>query len=93
MKAIDANVDISVIRLNQLLKENNITMYKLAKDLSVSKQAVIYWSKGINEPKISYIRQLAAYFSVSSDYLLGLEDETVGKTYNNYGTHNGDVKF
>lgn len=81
------------MRLNQLLKENNITMYRLAKELNVSKQAVIYWCKGINEPKISYIRQLATYFSVSSDYLLGLEDETGGKTYNNYGTHNDDVKF
>ena len=90
-------MDIFVIRLNQLLKENKITMYRLAKELDVSKQAVIYWCKGINEPKISYIRQLATFFAVSSDYLLGLEDETGAKTYINNSFNNfnnsGKISF
>lgn len=71
------------MRLNKLLKENNITMYRLAKELNVSKQAVIYWCKGVNEPKISYIRQIAIFFNETTDYLLGLEDETGTKTYIN----------
>lgn len=74
-------MDIFVARLNQLLQENKISKYKLAKDLAVSKQAVLYWCKGINEPKISYIRQIALYFEVSTDYLLGLEDDAGTKTY------------
>lgn len=82
-------MDIFAIRLNQLIKENKITMYRLAKDLNVSKQAVIYWCKGINEPKITYIRQLAQYFDVTSDYLLGLEDEggkkiSIKDSFNNF---------
>ncbi len=61
-------------RLNGLLAENKISMYRLAKDIGVSKQAVAYWCDGINEPKISYLKAIAEYFSVSSDYLLGLEN-------------------
>ena len=73
-------MEVFVTRLNKLLKENNITKYRLAKDLNVSKQAVLWWCDGINEPKISYLRNIAIYFNVSADYLLGLEDETGAKS-------------
>ena len=89
-------MEVFVERLNKLIKDNKITKYKLAKDIGVSKQAVLWWCDGINEPKISYLQKLATYFDVSADYLLGLEDETGAKIYNpytNYGTHNGNVKF
>lgn len=89
-------MDIFVIRLNKLIKENKITKYRLAKELNVSKQAVLYWCSGINEPKITYIRQLALYFDVSADYLLGLEDESGGKYINSFNNfHNSgniDIK-
>ncbi len=88
-------MEVFVTKLNQLLQENKISMYKLAKDLNVSKQAVIYWCKGINEPKISYIRQLALYFDVTSDYLLGLEDDTGTKTVisNSFNNFNNSGNF
>lgn len=63
-------------RLNKLIKENSITKYALAKKISVSKQAVLWWCDGICEPTISNLKKLAEYFDVSADYLLGLEDET-----------------
>ena len=90
-------MDIFVLRLNKLIKENKITKYRLAKDLGVSKQAVLWWCDGINEPKISYLQKIAVYFDVSADYLLGLEDESGAKTYirdsfNNF-TNNGNIKF
>ena len=75
-------MEIFVKRLNELIKENKITRYRLAKDLKVNGQTVTFWCEGVNEPKISYLRQLAIYFDVSADYLLGLEDESGGK-YNN----------
>ena len=61
-------------RLNKLLTENNVTKYRLAKDLGVSKQTVVFWCDGINEPKISYLKKIAEYFVVSADYLLGMEN-------------------
>lgn len=68
-------MEIFIKRLNKLLKENNITKYKLAKDIGVSKQAVLLWCDGVNEPKISYLKSIAEYFDVTADYLIGLEDE------------------
>jgi transcriptional regulator with XRE-family HTH domain len=72
-------MDIFALRLNKLIKENKITRYRLAKDLQCSKQSVINWCEGMNEPKATQIRRLALYFDVSADYLLGLEDETGAK--------------
>lgn len=72
-------MEIFVERLNKLIKENRITKYQLAKDLNLTKQSVLYWCNGVNEPKISYLRMIAVYFDVSADYLLGLEDETGAK--------------
>ena len=72
-------MDIFSTRLNQQIKENRITKYRVAKDLGCSKQSVCNWCDGISEPTISYLRKLALYFDVTSDYLLGLEDETGAK--------------
>ncbi|MDE7181431.1 MAG: helix-turn-helix transcriptional regulator [Clostridia bacterium] len=69
-------MQIFVDRLNKLIEENKITKYRLAKEIGVSKQAVLWWCDGVNEPKISYLKKIAEYFDVSCDYLLGLEDET-----------------
>lgn len=68
-------MQIFVDRLNKLIEENKITKYRLAKEIGVSKQAVLWWCDGVNEPKISYLKKIAEYFDVSCDYLLGLEDE------------------
>ena len=92
-------MDIFVDRINKLIKENKITKYKLAKDLNVSKQAVLFWCNGTNEPKICYLRQIASYFDVSADYLIGLEDETGAKYINSFNNTNinasnhGNIKF
>ncbi len=77
-------MDIFSKRLNQLLKENKTTKYRLAKDLQCSKQSVCNWCDGFSEPKINYLRKLACYFDTTSDYLLGLEDETGKRIYNDY---------
>lgn len=61
-------------RLNKLIKENRITKYKLAKDLGLNKQTVIFWCDGVTEPKMSGLKMLAEYFDVSADYLIGLEN-------------------
>lgn len=72
-------MDIFAIRLNSLIKTEKITKYKLAQELQCSKQSVCNWCDGISEPKITYIRKIAMYFGISTDYLLGLEDETGSK--------------
>ena len=77
-------MDIFAIRLNTLIKKNKITRYKLAKDFQCSKATIINWCEGINEPKATQIKQLALYFDVSADYLLGIEDESGAKVQSKY---------
>lgn len=62
-------------RLKELREGKNLSMQDLAVIIKVSNAAISNWENEINEPKISYLVALARYFEVSSDYLLGLENE------------------
>ena len=62
-------------KIKELRKERGISQLTLAKAVGVDKRAIIFWEQQVNEPKASYIVRLAQYFKVSTDYLLGLEDE------------------
>ena len=61
-------------RLRELRLEKNLSMKQLAKEINTTDAAVSNWENEINEPKISYLKDIAKYFGVSSDYLLGLEE-------------------
>ena len=61
-------------RIKELRQEKNLSQQSLAKEINVSQKAIDFWEKGVNEPKASYIIQLAKYFNVSTDYLLGLTE-------------------
>lgn len=61
--------------LKELLKENGIRQQQLANEIGVSQRAVSKWINLQSEPTESAIKNCARYFNVSSDYLLGLEDE------------------
>ncbi len=62
------------IRLKELRQEKNLSQLALAKQIGASQKAIDFWEKGINEPKLTYIINLANYFGITTDYLLGLED-------------------
>ena len=49
-------------------------MKQLAKEIKTTDASISNWENGINEPKISYLAEIAVYFGVTSDFLLGLED-------------------
>lgn len=68
-------MDIFVTRLNKLLNETGVSKYRLGKDLKVSNQTVLWWCNGTNEPKITHLKNIALYFDVTTDYLVGLENE------------------
>ena len=61
-------------RLRELRIEKGLSMKKLAKELNTTDAAISNWENNINEPKITYLKSIAVYFGVSTDYLLGLED-------------------
>lgn len=61
-------------RIKELRKANNISQKKLAEAVGVDKRAVIFWEQEVNEPKATYIKNMAIFFGCSADYLLGLSD-------------------
>lgn len=62
-------------RLRELRTARNITQVELARNLSVSKQSVSNWENDNILPSIEMLVKIADYFSVSTDYLLGLDDK------------------
>lgn len=61
-------------RLRELRQSEGLSMKQLAKELNTTDAAISNWENEINEPKISYLKAIALYFNVSTDYLLGLEN-------------------
>jgi len=61
-------------RIKELRLERGVSQKKLADAIGVDKRAVIFWEQEVNEPKATYIKNLAVFFGVSADYLLGLTD-------------------
>ena len=61
-------------RLKELRIEKNLSIRQLAKVLDVSDRAVGRWEKGQITPSIVQLYNIAIYFGVSADYLLGLEN-------------------
>ena len=61
-------------RIRSLRTSRVITQVELANSLSVSKQAVSNWENDNIQPSIDMLVKIAKYFSVSTDYLLGLDN-------------------
>ena len=80
-------------KLKELRLEKGLTQEQIANILSCHQSMITRWEKEECEPTETIIKKTAIYFGVSADFLLGLEDDTGSKIYNNYGTHNGDVNF
>ena len=63
-------------RVKQLRVARGINQVEFAKALGVSKQCVSNWENDNVMPSVEMLCKIADYFLVSTDYLLGLEDET-----------------
>ena len=61
-------------RLKNLRLEKGIGQVALAKELGVGKSVISLWELNKCEPTISNLVKIARFFSVSADYLVGLED-------------------
>lgn len=62
-------------RIKELRKGNNLLQKDLARLLNVRNTTVSAWENGDNEPDIKTIKQLAIFFNVTADYLIGLEND------------------
>lgn len=62
------------IRLKNLRLENNLTQKELAEKLNMQNTAISKYELGEREPDIETINNIAEFFNVSTDYLLGRTD-------------------
>lgn len=60
--------------LKELRDRQNLTQEQLASALGVTQQTVGKWEKGITVPRQPLLMKIAAYFHVSTDYILGNTD-------------------
>ncbi|MCI8369060.1 MAG: helix-turn-helix transcriptional regulator [Clostridia bacterium] len=64
-------------RLKDLRKspDFNLSQNELGKNLGVCNQTVSFWESGQREPDLDMVVAIAMFFNVTSDYLLGLEND------------------
>lgn len=63
------------LRLKQLREEIGISQAALATQLGVAQSTVGMWENGKNKPAHAKLEQLANFFGVSTDYLIGRSDD------------------
>lgn len=63
-------------RLRQLREDNRLTQSDLAERLEISEIQIHRYEKGTAEPRADVVVKFAAFFNVSTDYLLGVTSET-----------------
>ena len=63
-------------KIKTLRTSHNLSQVQLAEQLKVSKQTISNWENNNILPSIEMLINIARHFSVSTDYLLELEDRS-----------------
>ncbi len=58
-------------RIRHLREQKGLTQAELAKQLGITRSGVNAWEMGISVPSTAYVVELANYFRVSTDFILG----------------------
>ena len=61
-------------RLKELREESGLTQKQLAERLGINSVTYLHYEKAQREPPLALLADMAKFFDVSTDYLLGLED-------------------
>lgn len=61
-------------RLKEIIKQTGKTQTEIAKDLKTTPQNITNWKQGYNYPDFDMLIEMADYFGVCTDYLLGRQD-------------------
>lgn len=62
-------------RIFEIMKEKELTAYRVSKDTGISQASLADWRKGRSKPKIDKLQKLSEYFGVSISYLTGESNE------------------
>lgn len=64
-------------RLKALREDRGINQRRLADELNVSQAMISKYELGLSEPDIATIKRIAAFFGVSTDYLLEVSNDKI----------------
>ncbi|HBF38230.1 MAG TPA: hypothetical protein DDW50_13020 [Firmicutes bacterium] len=62
------------IRLRELREETNLSQRQLGENLGTTKTTINRYENDLREPEFATLIQIAKFFGVSADYLLGIKD-------------------
>lgn len=62
-------------KIKELRERAGLSQAQLAKKLDVTRSSVNAWEMGLSTPTTQYIVAFAKLFHVSTDYILGMEQE------------------
>lgn len=57
-------------RFEALLKQNNVTAYRVSQETGIPKSTFTEWKKGKYQPKVAKLQKIADYFNVPVTYFL-----------------------
>ncbi len=66
-------------RLRNLRKENNVSQEQLGDLCQVAKTTISNWENNVTQPPLEIVTKLAEYFNVTTDYLLGFNQDDLDK--------------
>ena len=64
-------------RLEICYKEKGLTRTAFAKDIGIKESTIRNWSRKDSIPSVANIYEIAKYFGVPMEYLLGVEDSPI----------------
>ena len=67
--------------LKELRNENGLTQSQFANAIGTSQKNVSRWELGETEPSAYFIKKIAEFYNVTTDYILGIADDSELKTY------------
>ncbi|MWV55855.1 MULTISPECIES: helix-turn-helix domain-containing protein [Streptococcus] len=72
---MDTDKNIFPNRLKELRKSAKLTQQQLSSELNIKQGTYSRWERGLLEPNIAQITDIAIFFKVSVDYLTGKRDK------------------
>ena len=67
-------------KFEELLKRNNVTAYRVAKETGVTTATLTSWKQGKYTPKREKLQKIADYFGVTIEYFTGEESKEPSNT-------------
>jgi transcriptional regulator with XRE-family HTH domain len=66
---------VFALRFRELRIEKGLTQKEIAVFLKTTNKKISFWGTDFTDPSLEEVVETARYFGVSTDYLLGLQDE------------------